>query len=164
MQKVFNGVFKSMEEVAAIALYAITAMAFFQLVARYFFHSSNAGVDEVIRLIFVWIASMGSALAFRAGAHLGVTALANKIRGQGRTIFEIGVNIVLIAFMAVILYAGITMTKMGSRQFSEYLRMSMAYFYGCIPFGAVLSIAAFIAAIFQLLAGSKKVGEEADVS
>jgi len=162
MQRVFNGIFKATEEISAIALFIITAVAFFQLVARYFFHSSNAGVDEVIRLMFVWIASIGSALAFRAGAHLGVTALANKIKGRGRMVFEIGINIVLIVFMSVVVYAGIAMTKMGSRQFSEYLRMSMAYFYGCIPFGAMLSIIAFIEAVYQLLTGRKKAGNEAD--
>ena len=52
------------------------------------------------------------------------------------------------------------MTKMGTMQYSEYLRISMAYFYACIPAGAIFSIIAFIEAILQSLDKIKNWKEE----
>jgi len=162
MQKVFDAIFKVLENVAAVVLFVVTAVAFYQLVARYFFSSSNAGIDELTRLAFVWCASLGSALAFRAGAHLGVTALVNKLKDSRRVYYEIFLNLLLIAFMVLVVKAGIQMAQMGGRQFSEYLRMSMACFYSCIPVGAAFSIVVFIENIVHIskrLASHKK-GEE----
>ncbi len=144
MQKVFDFIFKIVENVSAIVLFTVTAVAFCQLVSRYAFSTSNAGIDELTRLAFVWCASLGSALAFRAGSHLGVTALVGKLKGGSHTLYLIVLNLILITFMILVLKAGMQMTLMGSRQFSEYLRISMAYFYACIPTGAAFSILVFI--------------------
>ena len=50
--------FKGLESIIAILLYSLTAVAFFQLVIRYFLKFSYAGLDEVTRLAFVWVVSM----------------------------------------------------------------------------------------------------------
>lgn len=154
-KKVFNAIFKIVEEVSAIVLAVVTVVAFYQIISRYIFQSSNAGIDELTRLAFVWCASLGSALAFRAGSHLGVTALVNKIKGKGREAAEIGINLILIALMVTVAYAGITMTKMGTMQYSEYLRISMAYFYACIPVGAIFSVLAFVEHILESISKMK---------
>ena len=148
-KKFFDALFKIVEEVSAIVLAAVTLVAFYQIISRYIFQSSNAGIDELTRLAFVWCASLGSAMAFRAGSHLGVTALINKIKGKAREVAEIVIYVILIVLMVAVSYAGLTMTKMGTMQYSEYLRISMAYFYACIPAGAILSIIAFIEGILR---------------
>ena len=155
MQKVFDAIFKALELFCAIVLFVITAVCFYNIIARYIFGSSNAGIDELSRLAFCWSVCLGSALAFRAGAHLGVTALVNKIKGKGREAAEIGINLILIALMVTVAYAGITMTKMGTMQYSEYLRISMAYFYACIPAGAIFSILAFVEHILESISKMK---------
>ena len=148
-KKVFDLIFKIVENVSAVVLAAVTLVAFYQIASRYIFQSSNAGIDELTRLAFVWCASLGSALAFRAGSHLGVTAAVNKIKGRGREMAEIVIYVILIVLMVSITYAGFTMTKMGTMQYSEYLRISMAYFYACIPVGAIFSIIAFVEHILE---------------
>lgn len=141
----FNeNLFKHLESLSAILLFILTGVAFIQLVLRYSFRISYAGVDELRRLAFVWIASVGSALAFRKKAHMGITYLANKMSNKNKLYLEIFVNIALIVFMSSVLKAGIHMAKMGNNQVSEYLQMSMIFFYLSIPFGAVLSILVFI--------------------
>ncbi|NLZ90897.1 MAG: TRAP transporter small permease [Clostridiales bacterium] len=137
-----------MESIIAILLYSLTAVAFFQLVIRYFLKFSYAGLDEVTRLAFVWVVSIGSALAFREKAHMGITYLANKLAGKNRIYLEILVYVILTGFMAVVIKAGVQMTQMGIRQVSEYLEWPMALFYACIPFGAALSILVFVEYIY----------------
>lgn len=151
MQRIITWVFRVVEDVSSVLLFVLTAVAFYQLVVRYLFAAANAGVDELIRLAFVWVASFGSALAFRAKAHLGVTALLNKMSGAYRKHAEILLNAILIVFMAVVAVAGVRMGMRGFKQYSEYLRMSMAYFYFCVPVGGVLAILVFVENIMHTL-------------
>ena len=157
MQKVFDAIFKALELFCAIVLFVITAVCFYNIIARYIFGSSNAGIDELSRLAFCWSVCLGSALAFRAGAHLGVTALTKNFKGTTKKIYDILLNVVLTAFMGIVLVAGIQMAKMGMMQFSEYLRMSMVYFYASIPVGAVFSILSFIENIYHILTNHEEV-------
>ena len=157
MQKVFDAIFKALELFCAIVLFVITAVCFYNIIARYIFGSSNAGLDELSRLAFCWSVCLGSALAFRAGAHLGVTALTKNFKGTTKKIYDILLNVVLTAFMGTVLVAGIQMAKMGMMQFSEYLRMSMVYFYASIPVGAVFSILSFIENIYHILTNHEEV-------
>ena len=151
MQKALDGFFKTVETIVAILLFSLTAVAFYQLLSRYILSKSNAGVDEVVRLAFVWVASFGSALAFRAKSHLGITALVNKLTVNNRRYAHVMIDIILIVFFTLVTIAGIRMALMGAKQYSEYLRMSMVYFYACIPTGAVISILSFIEDIEHLI-------------
>lgn len=143
-----NFLFSKLETIIAVVLYALTAVAFLQLAMRYILGFSYAGIDELCRLAFVWVVSIGSALAFRKKAHVGITYLANKLSGQNMLYLEMAVLSILTLFMAVVIVAGITMTKLGITQVSEYLEWSMALFYACIPFGAALSIIAFVEELY----------------
>ena len=105
--KIYNKLFKLLESVICVVTFVMTAIAFCQLVTRYFFGFSYAGLDEINRLMFVWIVSIGSSLAFRAKAHMGVTFLANKLSDYNRKYFEIFLNMILIVFMLVVLKASI---------------------------------------------------------
>ncbi|MGI6702987.1 MAG: TRAP transporter small permease [Clostridia bacterium] len=156
----FNeSLFKVLENIIAVLLYALTAVAFFQLVMRYFLKFSYAGLDEVTRLAFVWVVSIGSSLAFRKKAHMGITYLANKLSDRNRIYLELLVYVFLIGFMVVVIKAGTQMTQMGIRQSSEYLEWSMALFYACIPSGAVLSILVFVEDIYNCLGKLREVTE-----
>lgn len=149
--------FKGLENTIAVLLYALTAVAFFQLAMRYFLKFSYAGLDEITRLAFVWVVSIGSVLAFRKKAHMGITYLANKLSDRNRIHLEILVYVLLIIFMLIVIKAGIQMTNMGIRQFSEYLEWPMALFYACIPFGGAFSILVFVEDIFNCLCTLKEV-------
>lgn len=160
IRKIIDAFFKFVEYVAAVILAAVTLVAFYQIVSRYIFRSSNAGIDELTRMAFVWCASLGSALAFRKGAHLGVTALVRKLKGTANTAMNIFIQCAVIFLMVLVISGGLHLAKMGASQYSEYLRLSMVYFYACIPFGAVCSILACIDNILVLLSGEEVSGEE----
>lgn len=153
MQKALDKFFRGLELLVAILVFALTAVAFIHLVSRYFFHKSSAGIDELTRLAFVWSVSIGIALAFRSKAHLGITALINKIPEENRSYAHIFINLALIVFFALILSAGITMSNMGAKQYSEYLRMSMFWFYASTPASAVLSIVALLEDVWHRTKG-----------
>jgi TRAP-type C4-dicarboxylate transport system permease small subunit len=151
-----DALFSGIETGIAVLLYGLTGAAFIQLAMRYLLKYSWAGIDELTRLAFVWVVSIGGALAFRKKAHVGITFLSGKLSGRNKLYLELFVTIMLLAFMTLIVVAGIHMAQLGTMQLSEYLQISMAFFYLCIPVGAALSILVFIEEITALLPKMKE--------
>jgi TRAP-type C4-dicarboxylate transport system permease small subunit len=151
ISKVNEAVFKFVENVIVILLFGLTSVAFLQLTSRYLLRYSNAGIDELIRLAFVWVVATGSAITFRKKSHVGITFFANTLKGKKRILLDIIVNIILSALMITIIKAGIGMTQMGATQISTYLGISIAYFYSCIPTGAFLSLLVFVEELTKLI-------------
>ena len=58
--------------VAAILLFAMAAIAFANVVSRYFFHFSIASTEEITINMFVWMTVVGCGIAFERGGQLGV--------------------------------------------------------------------------------------------
>ncbi len=143
-------IFKFLENIIVVLLFGLTLIAFLQLMSRYLLHISSGGVDELIRLAFVWVISIGSAITFRRKAHVGITFFANRLKGKASILLQLLVNLILSALMIVIIKAGIDMTLMGVTQISEYIGISMAYFYSCIPSGAFLSLLVFLEELVKL--------------
>ena len=150
IQKIFDGIWAVVETLSAVVLAVVTVVCFYQIISRYIFQSSNAGIDELTRLAFVWCASLGSALAFRKGSHLGVTAIVSKLKGNAAKIAQLIIQLAVLALMVIVTIAGFTLVEKGMKQFSEYLRLNMAIFYGCIPCGAIFSIVACVENIFHI--------------
>ena len=62
------------ENVLAILLALITAVSFFQVIARYGFNTGWGGALEFTRILFAWMILFGMSYGVRIGAHLGVDA------------------------------------------------------------------------------------------
>lgn len=160
ISKLNESIFKFVENIIVVLLFVLTLVAFLQLTSRYLFRFSNAGIDELIRLAFVWTISTGSAITFRKKAHVGITFFANTLKGKAKVVLQIVVNLILSALMIVIIKAGIGMTQMGATQISTYLGISIAYFYSCIPSGAFLSLLVFLEELTKLSNALYVVGTE----
>ena len=57
---------------AAIFLFIMAAIAFTNVLSRYFLHFSFAATEEITINLFVWMTMMGIALAFERGSQLGM--------------------------------------------------------------------------------------------
>ena len=63
--------------IAAILLMAMAAIAFANVLSRYFFHFSIAATEEVTITLFVWMTVVGTGIAFERGAQLGMVTFFN---------------------------------------------------------------------------------------
>ena len=62
------------ENVLATLLALITAVSFFQVIARYGFNTGWGGALEFTRILFAWMILFGMSYGVRIGSHLGVDA------------------------------------------------------------------------------------------
>ena len=62
----------------AALLFAMAAIAFINVLSRYFFHFSFAATEEITINLFVWMTVIGSGIAFERGAQMGMVTFYNK--------------------------------------------------------------------------------------
>jgi TRAP-type C4-dicarboxylate transport system permease small subunit len=60
--------------ITAALLFTMAAIAFINVLSRYFLHLSFAATEEITINLFVWMTVLGSGIAFERGGHLGMTA------------------------------------------------------------------------------------------
>ncbi|UXM96542.1 TRAP transporter large permease subunit (plasmid) [Bartonella sp. HY329] len=79
-----------MVEIPVAILVAIEIIILFAgVVARYIFHKPILWSDELASILFVWLAMLGAAIAFRRGHHMRMNALVVKFNEQGRAFCDV---------------------------------------------------------------------------
>ena len=61
--------------ITAVLLFTMAAIAFINVLSRYFFHLSFAATEEITINLFVWITVLGTGIAFERNGHLGMIAV-----------------------------------------------------------------------------------------
>ena len=77
-----------LEASTAALVVAEIVILFVGILARYVFHRPLVWSDELASILFLWLAVLGSALAFRRGENLRMTTLVNKLSPAAQRQFE----------------------------------------------------------------------------
>ena len=73
------------------------------VIARYVFRLPLIWSDELASILFLWLAMLGSAMAFKRGEHMRMTALVSKMEPERRALFDLLATTAALAFLLVIL-------------------------------------------------------------
>lgn len=120
----------------------MTAITFIQVVARYIFGFSFRWPEEISRYLVIWITFVGSAVAFRRGAHVSVSALVNILPTNIRNHVRFISRLITIVFFVILGYYGLlhTINQTIHLQVGPATRIPMAVPYSAIPIGSALVI------------------------
>ena len=119
----------------ALLVLAEVVILFSGICARYAFNTPLIWSDELASLLFLWLAMLGAAVAFRRGEHMRMTAFVNRASAPTQAflrVFAISVSLVFIllvlgpSFEATVEQAVITTPAMG---------ISMAWRTAALPTG-----------------------------
>ena len=127
------------ETICIVCLLAMTALVFANVFSRYVLHLSLSFSEEITTNLFVLLSMMGTAIAARRRAHLGLSILTDAVSPKLRRallIFGFGLSTV---FSFAVFFYGVKMVQ------SEYILGQVTpsmqwpeWIYGCfVPFGAV---------------------------
>jgi TRAP-type C4-dicarboxylate transport system permease small subunit len=119
-----------------IGLLAIaTAVCFYQVVSRYVFSSPPSWSEEIARYLFVWLTFLGSAIAFRYGAHLALGFTKSLLPvNMHRWVSLVSLGVVA-GVLVFVIWQGKEATQFASRQLTPALQLSMSIPYLAIPVG-----------------------------
>ena len=87
------------EACAAFLVAAEIVVLFVGVVSRYVFRNPIVWSDELASFLFLWLAMLGSVVAFRNAGHMRMTALVSKSRPSVQTFFDVLAGVASIAFL-----------------------------------------------------------------
>ncbi len=110
--------------------------------SRYLLGSQASWSEELARLLMVWLALLGAALACREDRHLGLDVLVRTWPPEVQRLGRLLVYLLIIAFSAGIMAWGgwqLVLARFDSGQTLPALGFAKAWFYLALPVSGVLT-------------------------
>lgn len=132
--------------VSCVCVSIMAVLVFANVIARYVFNHSLAFSDEMSTYLFVLMSFMGTAIAARRKAHLGLSIVTDRVSPKARKTINIVMYAIAALFCLLIVFFGIQMVISQYQLGQETAAMQWPeWIYGSfVPVGAAFSAIAFI--------------------
>lgn len=141
MDNIKNVMNKVLETVCVFIFAFITIVGTYQIVVRYVFNSPSTVSEELLTYSFTWLALLGAALVFGKKEHMAMTYFADKIKGKGRIVLSLVIEIIVMLFaVSVMIFGGLSITKLTMTQVTASLGIPMGYVYAVVPISGVITV------------------------
>ncbi|MBC7583257.1 MAG: TRAP transporter large permease subunit [Tardiphaga sp.] len=130
---------------AALLVVAEIVILFAGVVARYVVHRPLVWSDELASILFLWLAMLGSAVAFRRGEHMRMTALVAMAGPRTWAFLDVVATISALAFLLMIVAPSYEYAYEESYITTPALQIANSFRAAALPVGIT------IMALFALL-------------
>ena len=89
---------------AALLVLAEIAVLFAGIVGRYVFHAPLVWSDELAGILFLWLAMLGSVLAFQRDEHMRMTAIVGNLSPGAREFLDVVAVAASLAFLLLVIH------------------------------------------------------------
>ncbi|NOJ39156.1 TRAP transporter large permease [Bradyrhizobium australiense] len=89
---------------AALLVVAEIVVLLLGIVARYVFHAPIVWTDELAGILFLWLAMLGSVIAFQRGEHMRMTAIVGMLAPGTRAFFDVFAIAASLAFLLLVIH------------------------------------------------------------
>lgn len=120
-----------------IFLALLILLVFFAAALRWFGISVAWSVD-VAQMLFVWVCFIGADLALRQDKHVGLDMLVVRLPGKVRNGLALAVNLLMLAFCALVVVYGTRLCIQNYRRFFNTLPISYSLVTAAGPVGCFL--------------------------
>ena len=141
------------EYVCAFLIALMSTLAFANVIVRYLTDQSLAFTEELIINLFVLATLLGASMAFKRGAHLGMTFIDSMLPPKGLRIISLLVAACGVALFAILLYFGVDMVmqEYESGMVTYSMALPMWWFGLSVPVGSAIVIIRVIQATVREL-------------
>lgn len=148
-----RGALDSILGTVTVFLFALmTVVGTYQIMTRYFFNRPSTVSEELLTYSFTWMSLLAAAYVFGRRDHMRMSFLADKITGSKKRGLEIGIEILIFLFAGIVmLYGGISITRLTMSQITASLQIPMGYVYLVVPISGALIMIYNILNIADLL-------------
>lgn len=129
-----------LESSLCAVLVAIVAVTFAQVLFRYVFRMSLDWSEELARFLFMWLAALSSAYAFKTKSHFALSFVVNRFGPTARRVVSDVVMLSVSSFLAVFTYQAVRYTLSVTNQTAPGTQMSMAVPYSSAVVGGALML------------------------
>jgi TRAP-type C4-dicarboxylate transport system permease small subunit len=135
----------------AVAFATLTAVVFFQVIARYLFDAPPFWTEELARFLLIWLTFIGAVLAHVHREHIAVDTFVLLLPRRLRQAADLFASLTVLLTLAVIAKGGFDIAMMGT-QTAPALGISMRYIYMSLPIGACLMMLVTVANMLRPIA------------
>tara|TARA_Y100001934_G_C12370487_1_gene785995 strand:- start:2107 stop:2577 length:471 start_codon:yes stop_codon:yes gene_type:complete len=121
-------------------LSAIVIITFTQVLFRYVFQFSLAWTEELARFVFLWLASLSIAYAFKMRSHFALTFLMDRLKDKQKIRLYILVNSLILLFLIVFVWQAVEYNLSVFDQIGPSTGVSMSIPYSSTIVGGLLMI------------------------
>ncbi|WEK54733.1 MAG: TRAP transporter small permease [Candidatus Cohnella colombiensis] len=135
--------------VVGLMLGAMSILIIAQVISRFLIDIPLTWSEEAARYLMIYSVFLGASLALRNHRLIAIEVVSELVKPKIRKVLRITVLVISIIFCAMLLFKGIDIMEIVSRQKSAALRIPMDIPYMAIPIGAALMIINAIACIIE---------------
>jgi tripartite ATP-independent transporter DctM subunit len=100
-----SAVFARLVEIpAALLVVAEIVVLLSGILARYVFHKPIVWSDELAGILFLWLAMLGSVVAFQRGEHMRMTAIVGMLEPRARAFLDVIAVAAALAFLLLVMH------------------------------------------------------------
>ena len=137
------------EACAAFLVAAEVVVLFVGVVSRYVFRSPIVWSDELASFLFLWLAMLGSVVAFRNAGHMRMTALVSKSRPGLQTFFDVLAGVASTAFLLLTIGPALEFAHEERLITTPALEISGAWRASALPVGLGLMLVTGIISLLR---------------
>lgn len=138
MSKFWRAYVAAVETFCFAGIAAILIVGVLQVFARYVLHSSLFWSEEFMRYLMLWIVAVGAGISYSRGQFLGMRMVVEKLPEGMRRAADVLSAILILIFLGVIIWYGVTFSWGTRRQTAVALGLSMFWIHISIVVGALL--------------------------
>lgn len=132
----------------------MTILGTYQIVTRYVFNSPSTISEELLTYLFTWLALFSATDVFGHREHMRMGFFADRLSENLRFALDIFSELLICAFSLIVLvYGGISITKLTFSQVTASLGISMGTVYLVVPICGVLTALFSLINIYLLFKG-----------
>ena len=113
--------------IIVVVMVAMVAFTGFQVFCRYIFNSDLSWPEEMNIFFMAWLTFVGSSIALKQSAHIGVDLFINYFPARLRRVILLVGHIVMFSFILLLIDTGYSVAMMNIDSFSEALEIPLIY-------------------------------------
>ena len=157
MKKISKALWTVLDWFLYIGMVGMVLMVFINVVGRYVFNHSFASVEEIARILFVWLVYLGSVVAIKEGTHIRVDILLMFLPHKARLAVEAIANLLMDGIMILTIKVMMTLVMENITYPMPITKIPYGVVQGVIPLSLLLML---ILNIINLINLFKKPAEE----
>ena len=161
MKTLRNVLNKILNVLAGVSLLAMVVLTCWQVFTRYILQNPSSWSEELVSYLFAWASLFGASLVTSERGHMNIPIIVERMGGKMQKFFGIVGELIAFAFSAVILvYGGISITKLAMGQMTSALGVAVGVFYIVLPICGVINMIYTVLNIIDISKGNTVLNKE----
>lgn len=161
MKTLRNVLNKILNVLAGVSLLAMVVLTCWQVFTRYILQNPSSWSEELVSYLFAWASLFGASLVTSERGHMNIPIIVERMGEKMQKFFGIVGELIAFAFSAVILvYGGISITKLAMGQMTSALGVAVGVFYIVLPICGVINMIYTVLNIIDIIKGNTVLNKE----